>query len=717
MEYELGTNGTALVRRTNEILAAKQLRLACQAMVPIDNSQGACETSLPAMWDMEFARALEMPSIGARYQRLHRLALDLGRQKLVKPGDLTLCFCHVAATFLAAGESLERLALAREAADDLLDLAGDGESLNHFHARAVAAVILGGMEAASIAYHGLVVHPEADLELLAKVRHLARHLARAAGWAMDCFDSLFPPLRLVVFSGHLPPRVDEKCRELIEAELENLGAGIGVASAAAGADLFFLSCLHARGGVSHVILPWGKESFRETSVRPFGGEWEGGFDEALAGATSVREIGEFAEPDSPVAWQYLLEVSAGIALQIAKERYLDIVPLAVWDGKPGFPGGTAAFCDFWSKQLGIEPRIIKPPQEVIVPPSHAMGTTHHRAQRKIIQQAVKSMLFVDVVGFSTLPESVMPSFIEHFLNRVSRVIAESAHAPHTVNTWGDALYAVFDFVQDAGRFALELNEMVEASAAEWQTLGMGKLRIRTGLHAGPVFLHQDPIVRRLGFSGAHVNRAARIEPTAQPGGILASEEFAALAAITPGIGFSVEYERSGKLYKNYPGTHRLYRVARDRSADLLLLAKAIHEDYCEKARSYGDTVETNSALVPWERLAPAMQSANLAQADDIPYKLRTLGYEIVEADGVPATQIKLDPALVEPLSVLEHDRWMGEKLRAGWIYAPVRDNAKRHHPLLVPYDDLPEREKEKDRDAVRNIPNLLAKAKYLVREL
>ena len=311
----------------------------------------------------------------------------------------------------------------------------------------------------------------------------------------------------------------------------------------------------------------------------------------------------------------------------------------------------------------------------------------------------------------------MPNFIDHFLNRVSLVIAESSHAPHTVNTWGDALYAVFDFVEDTGRFALELNEMVEGSATDWEELGLGKLRIRTGLHAGPVFLHQDPIVRRLGFSGAHVNRAARIEPVANHGEILASEEFAALASITPGIGFSVEYARSGKLYKNYPGTHRLYRVMRDRSADLLLLAKAIHEDYCEKARGYGDTPETNSALVPWENLPPGLQSANLAQADDLPYKLRSLGYEIVEAGGVPATEIRLDPALVEPLSVLEHDRWMAEKIRSGWTYAPVRDNAKFHHPLLVPYDDLPEREKVKDRDTVRNIPNLLAKAKCLVKAL
>ena len=47
--------------------------------------------------------------------------------------------------------------------------------------------------------------------------------------------------------------------------------------------------------------------------------------------------------------------------------------------------------------------------------------------------------------------------------------------------------------------------------------------------------------------------------------------------------------------------------------------------------------------------------------------------------------------------------------------APTGNNALTHHPLLVPYEDLPECKKEKERDAVRNIPNLLTKAKCLIR--
>ncbi len=625
--------------------------------------------------------------------------------------------------FLAAGKSADLLSSARREADLLLVAIQESADPVSLHARAVSLAVKGDIGAAHSAYAHLAAQPGADVEMLAKARYFARVMARANAWPANCFDDAFPPLQLVVFAGHLPPKVNSSCRGLIADELARLGATVGVASAAAGADLLFHDCLHARGGRSHIILPWSRDSFRQTSIFPFrdgceGDLWERLFDDALNHSTSIREIGEVVGPESPVAWQYLLEVSAGIAKHISAETHLDIVPLAIWDETPGQPGGTAAFCQFWKEQLGIEPRIITPPLAEVrsAAPRRSYPSTQ-RAQTSTLHQSVKSMLFVDVVGFSSLPEASMPAFIEKFLNSISELIAASPHAPHSVNTWGDALYAVFDFVHDAGRFAVELNEMVENKKEEWMAADLGSLQIRTGLHAGPVFLHHDPILRRLGFSGAHVNRAARIEPVAAPGEILASEEFAALAAISPACGFSVEYATTASLAKNYPGMHRLYRVVRDRSADLVELAKAIHSDYCQKARERGENQESNPALRPWADLPPTLQSANLAQAEDIPSKLEALGYEIVSSGGSTPSSIHISPDMLESLARTEHDRWMAEKIRTGWIYAPQRDNTKLHHPLLIPFHDLPEAEKEKDRAVVRHIPALLSKAAYRVKPL
>ena len=47
----------------------------------------------------------------------------------------------------------------------------------------------------------------------------------------------------------------------------------------------------------------------------------------------------------------------------------------------------------------------------------------------------------------------------------------------------------------------------------------------------------------------------------------------------------------------------------------------------------------------------------------------------------------------------------------------MRDNARKHHLLLVPWERLDELEREKDRVTVRNVPWLIEKAGFRVRPL
>ena len=57
-------------------------------------------------------------------------------------------------------------------------------------------------------------------------------------------------------------------------------------------------------------------------------------------------------------------------------------------------------------------------------------------------------------------------------------------------------------------------------------------------------------------------------------------------------------------------------------------------------------------------------------------------------------------ALVEQLAENNHDHWARQRIEAGWTYGPQRDDARKTHPDLVPYEDLPEGEKEYDRTSV-----------------
>ena len=56
--------------------------------------------------------------------------------------------------------------------------------------------------------------------------------------------------------------------------------------------------------------------------------------------------------------------------------------------------------------------------------------------------------------------------------------------------------------------------------------------------------------------------------------------------------------------------------------------------------------------------------------------------------------------LVEQLAESAHDHWALQRMADGWRYGERRDDEQKRHPDLVPYDDLPESEKEYDRRMV-----------------
>ena len=45
---------------------------------------------------------------------------------------------------------------------------------------------------------------------------------------------------------------------------------------------------------------------------------------------------------------------------------------------------------------------------------------------------------------------------------------------------------------------------------------------------------------------------------------------------------------------------------------------------------------------------------------------------------------------------VEHERWMRFHLMNNWQYSEVRDDRKRLHPSLLPFDRLDEKEQAKD---------------------
>ena len=86
-----------------------------------------------------------------------------------------------------------------------------------------------------------------------------------------------------------------------------------------------------------------------------------------------------------------------------------------------------------------------------------------------------------------------------------------------------------------------------------------------------------------------------------------------------------------------------------------------------------------------------------------------MGYEPTPLDTRAITLDADILALTEKLAENTHDVWARGRLTEGWTYGPMRNDALKKHPGLVPYSQLPESEKDYDRStALETIKAILA---------
>lgn len=75
-------------------------------------------------------------------------------------------------------------------------------------------------------------------------------------------------------------------------------------------------------------------------------------------------------------------------------------------------------------------------------------------------------------------------------------------------------------------------------------------------------------------------------------------------------------------------------------------------------------------------------------------------------EPIDTSKISLDrqlEELVEFLAKNTHENWSRERIHQGWQWGPHRNDGKKEHPCLVPYEKLPESEKMHDRVAAREL--------------
>ena len=135
------------------------------------------------------------------------------------------------------------------------------------------------------------------------------------------------------------------------------------------------------------------------------------------------------------------------------------------------------------------------------------------------------------------------------------------------------------------------------------------------------------------------------------------------------------------------------------------MARSFHEDYLEESKG-----RLAADLRHWDELDETYKTANCEQARYAVAILEAAGFGVRKVEGTPVIFDDFTEDEVDGMAQLEHGRWYVERLRDGWRYGKLRDNANRIHDSLVPWGKLSENARLNNRTAVCAYPRILAKA-------
>lgn len=113
----------------------------------------------------------------------------------------------------------------------------------------------------------------------------------------------------------------------------------------------------------------------------------------------------------------------------------------------------------------------------------------------------------------------------------------------------------------------------------------------------------------------------------------------------------------------------------------------------------------------WERNAP---STSVFFSLHLHAETRRILEEHLMSKTASQQYTGLDDHILEALAREVHAGWIGTKTAQGWQHGYTLDSDTKRHPSLVPYDSLPEHEKEVDRVTVRSVVTAFSALGYKI---
>jgi class 3 adenylate cyclase len=439
--------------------------------------------------------------------------------------------------------------------------------------RAEALAILGreaeAMKAIELALSLPGANVGARSTTLRQFELLARH--RSGGHQLRPLIARLTPPAVVTFTGHIfraHPATEEQLGAAIDRQLEALNIGFGYGALAAGADIVIAERLLARGATLNLVFPFREDDFIASSVLPAGNEWLKRYYAVREQAAGISFATLANYVHDPAQFGYGATVAMGMARLRAQHLGTRAVQLAIWDGKAkGGPAGTGHDVEEWRSTggstfvVGAEglDRSIAYADGAVAPPDRCL----------------KAFMFADFPGFTRISEDRLPHFWSRVMATAGEVLARYSGTLDFANSWGDAVFAVFDTAEAAADAGLALQAALLRIAPT--ELGLDRpTQMRVSLHFGPVYFGIDPITGRDTFYGTEISRAARVEALTPPGSVYASEPLAAVLANTSSDRFSATYVGKIDLPKGF-GQYPLYALRRRPGNTLLQVAEAAAE--------------------------------------------------------------------------------------------------------------------------------------------
>jgi class 3 adenylate cyclase len=366
----------------------------------------------------------------------------------------------------------------------------------------------------------------------------------------------FRPPTVVHFLGDVTAQAATVATD-IAALVKGMRISAAYGSLASGADIMFAEALLEQGVAINVVLPFAASDFIEQQVSPAGEAWVTRFKDCLAAAKTVRFATEDAYLGDDQLFTYGGSLAMGLASLCARHLHAPLMQLAAWDGvvDEGAAAGTAAEMSAW-REAGHPVTVVQ------VGPNANVEKLRPRRRTEVAsgRRDTRAMLFGDIHGFSKLTDAQLPIFTRTIMGTLGEVARRHGQHIAFTNTWGDGIFVVF---RDAGRAAACALDMQDAmSAVDLEAAGLpDTLKLRLGGHLGPVYELDDPVTDRPNYYGAHVSRAARIEPITPEGCVYVTETFAAMLALHHADQFSCDYVGNTEMAKHY-GRLRMFLLHR-----------------------------------------------------------------------------------------------------------------------------------------------------------